>query len=176
MTLPKIYNFIKTWLNRLLDIGIVAVILGLVIILFINVFLRYVVSRPFYWSEEISLFGIIFFTFVGGAALVRKKKNITISILIDSLNNKVATIIRIVIEILTLFVIGFVFWQTLLLIPRMTPTVTPTMRITEGLYPIIAGAGYLFMLLFQVNNIIRTILGNNIHQRRKDSTDVKVPE
>ena len=74
MMLPKIYNFIKTWLNKLLDIGIVTVILGLVIILFVNVFLRYVVSKPLYWSEEISLFGIVFFTFIGGAALVRKKK------------------------------------------------------------------------------------------------------
>jgi TRAP-type C4-dicarboxylate transport system permease small subunit len=169
MTLPKIYNFFKTWLNRLLDIGIVTVILGLVIILFVNVFLRYVVSRPFYWSEEISLFGIIFITFIGGAALVRKRKNITISIIIDALNPRVATIIHVTIEFLTLFVIGFVFWQVLLLIPRMTPTVTPTMRITEGLYPIIAGTGYLFMLIFQVNNIIRTILGNNNNQK-------KVPE
>jgi TRAP-type C4-dicarboxylate transport system permease small subunit len=167
MTLPKINKYIITPLNQLLDIGIVVVILGLVIMLAINVFLRYVVSKPFYWSEEISLFGIVFITFIGGAALVRKKKNIRISILFEIFDNKVTDAIKVVIEFLTLFVIGFVFWQTVLLIPRMAPTVTPTMRISEGLYPIIAGVGYLFMLIFQVNNIISAILGSSNHQTKK---------
>ena len=152
------------------------VIIGLVIILFVNVLFRYVVSKPLYWSEEISLFGIVFITFIGGAALVRQKKNITISVLIDALDNRVANVIRVVVEFLSLFVIGFVFWQTILLIPRMMPTVTPTMRITEGLYPIIVGVGYLFMLVFQVNNIIRAILGNKNILEKKDNSDVKVPE
>lgn len=167
MPLPKIHDRIDTALNRLTrtsELGIVIVMVGLVLVLFANVLFRYVLSKPLFWSEEVSLFGIVFISYVGGAVLVRVKKNVTISVLVDALNKRVSAVIGVITESLTLFVVGFLFWQTILLIPRLTPTVTPTMRITEGLYPIIAGTGYLLMIFFQLNNTIRAILGSDGRQ------------
>ena len=157
MSRPRINDPVEAALNRIIDTGLVVVTIGLVVVLTMNVFMRYVLSKPLYWSEETSLFGIVFITFVGGAVLVRTRKNIAIPIIYEVLSERVTTVIDVVTEFVTLFVIGFVFYQTILLVPRMATSVTPTMRVTEALYPAIAGFGYLFMLYYQIRNIVGTI-------------------
>jgi TRAP-type C4-dicarboxylate transport system permease small subunit len=179
MSSPRARNRILSLLDRLgriAETAIVVVMLGLVIILFLNVLLRYIASKPLYWSEELSLFGIVFITYIGGAVLVKNRKNVTISILVDALNEKARAVIGVIIELLTLFVICILGWQTLLLIPRMAPTVTPTIRISEGLYPIIAGIGYLLMIFFQLNNAIRAVLGDDGNQKKTGMPAGRVPE
>ena len=157
MSRRRIKDPVEAVLNRIIDTSLVLLTIGLVVVLTMNVFMRYVLSKPLYWSEETSLFGIVFITFVGGAVLVRTKKNIAIPIIYEVLSKRLTTAIDVVTELLTLFVIGFVFYQTILLVPRMATSVTPTMRVTEALYPAIAGFGYLFMLYYQIRNIVGTI-------------------
>ena len=176
MSKAKIDDPVEAALNRIIDTGLVVVTIGLVVVLTMNVFFRYVLSKPLYWSEETSLFGIVFITFVGGAVLVRTKKNIAIPIIYEVLSERVTTVIDVVTEFLTLLVIGFVFYQTLRLVPRMAGSVTPTMRANEALYPAIAGFGYLFMLYYQVRNIVRALRRLRRPQERTNNARGKASE
>ena len=53
------------------------------ILLFVNVFLRYLFGRPFAWAEEISVLLIVWVVFLGAALVQKKDGHVAISYLFD---------------------------------------------------------------------------------------------
>jgi TRAP-type transport system small permease protein len=69
--------------RRLLEACVILSVSAMVIVLAVNVFLRYVVHRPFAWGEEISVLMVVWLVFTGAGLVHEKDEHVAISYLFD---------------------------------------------------------------------------------------------
>jgi len=151
-------NLLNKLIKTLLDWILTFVTVAVVIILFVGVVLRYIFNAPLYWSEEVSVIGLVVMVFLGGAILVRQGKNVTITIVHDLCGPKTARWMRITSEFLSLLIVTVMTWLSWKLIWRMAVSTTATLRISEGWFGVIAFVGFVLMLYYQIQNMV-TLLG-----------------
>ena len=144
---------LNTWLAKVLDWVIGAIMVAIVIVLFIGVILRYLFNAPLFWSEEVTVLGMIWMTFLGGAILVRDDKNVCITILCDMCPPRGAAWIRIVAEILVLGILAVMIWLSWQVTRRLAFSTTPALRISESWFGYALIAGFILMLFYQVQKV-----------------------
>lgn len=144
-----------------LDWAIGLIMMAIVVILFIGVIMRYVFNAPLFWSEELTVLGLIWMTFLAGAILVRDDKNVSITILTDICPPRVAKLFRIIAEVLVLFILGVMIWQSWQLTSRLSFSTTPALRICESWYGYALAVGFILMLYYQVQKLYRLIFGRS---------------
>lgn len=127
---------------------------AIVIVLFVGVILRYLFNAPLFWSEEVTVLGMIWMTFLGGAILVRDDKNVCITIMCDLCSRRGAHGIRIVAEILTLVMVGVMIWLSWQVTGRLSFSTTPALRISESWFGYALIAGFALMFFYQVQKVI----------------------
>lgn len=76
--------------------------LAVVIMLTINVILRFFFSSGISWSEEFIRYGIIWITFIGSAICFRRGIHVGIDLLMESLGEKNKKILSLIINILSI--------------------------------------------------------------------------
>jgi TRAP-type transport system small permease protein len=86
-----------------------AMLIIMTILIFADVFCRYLLGFSIYWADEVSLILMIWFTFIALAVGVRKKIHIAIDFILAALPDKVQTrIVARVVDIFTL-IFGVIF-------------------------------------------------------------------
>ena len=70
-------------ITRLLQGCVILSISAMVIVLSVNVFLRYVVHRPFAWGEEISVLMVVWLVFAGAGLVHEKDEHVAITYIFD---------------------------------------------------------------------------------------------
>ncbi|OLO03943.1 MULTISPECIES: TRAP transporter small permease [Salinicola] len=103
---------------------------GLFVVAIANVFMRYLFSSPLAWSEEILQLLMVWATFLGASALVRRNEHVLIGLLNDKLPpSLVRWNIRIFnVGIVMLCALAMLFWG-LELLPFSSFRSTPMLRI-----------------------------------------------
>jgi TRAP-type C4-dicarboxylate transport system permease small subunit len=149
-------------LNRLvgaaLEWTIGFIMAGIVIILFIGVILRYLFNAPLFWSEEVTVLGLIWMIFLSGAILVRQDKNVCITVICDLCKPHHSDRIRNLADLLVLFILvvmGYLSWQ---LKDRLAFSTTPALRISEDWFGWALVIGFLFMLYYQAQRVVAIFL------------------
>jgi TRAP-type C4-dicarboxylate transport system permease small subunit len=144
-------------LNRLIEVAlewtIGAIMAGIVIILFIGVILRYLFNAPLFWSEEVTVLGLIWLIFLCGAILVKQDKNVCITVICDLCKPQHSDRIRHLADLLVLFILsvmGYLGWQ---LKDRLAFSTTPALRISEEWFGWALLVGFLLMLYFQAQRV-----------------------
>ena len=51
------------------------------LLLFVNVLLRYLLLRPIFWAEEVTLYLMVWIVFIGGSIIVRTRGHIAVDVL-----------------------------------------------------------------------------------------------
>ena len=105
-------NLIKFVFDRMfaaLTWAAVAMLVIMTILIFSDVFCRYILGFSIFWADEVSLILMIWFTFIALAIGVRKKIHISIDFILSFLPDKVQTrIVARVVDVFT-FIFGVVF-------------------------------------------------------------------
>lgn len=86
-------KFIFMWLDRVMrldEVVATAAIFALFLVAISNIFMRYVFSAPLAWTEEILQLLLVWATFLGASALVRRKEHVFISFVTDKLPPRLA--------------------------------------------------------------------------------------
>ena len=86
-------------------------LIGMVLLIFLQVILRSVFGHALNWSEEAARYLMIWCTGFGISASVRIGGNIGIQAIVDALPNKIAYWVRLVCELLTLAIFGFLTYS-----------------------------------------------------------------
>lgn len=97
-TIERVSNFIESvqfWFCLL-------IILGLTLLIFLQVILRYVLNTPIIWSHEISSGLLIWLTFMGAAVLTKRKQHLRVDIVINYLPEKFKIVIEYIFQMLIL--------------------------------------------------------------------------
>lgn len=105
--LDKILGTIEDFLG-------VTFLAGMVILIFMQVVLRYCFNHALNWSEEGARYLMIWCTGFGISASVRVGANIGIQAIVDALPGKAGKAVRLLCEVLTLLIFAFLTWAAAL--------------------------------------------------------------
>lgn len=81
------------WLDRVMrldEVVATAAVFALFLVAISNIFMRYLFSAPLAWTEEILQLLLVWATFLGASALVRRKEHVFISFVTDKLPPRLA--------------------------------------------------------------------------------------
>jgi C4-dicarboxylate transporter DctQ subunit len=120
-------------------------------ILFINVILRYFFHSGFVWAEELTLYMIIWITFIGASVGVRRRAHLGVTALVDALPALPQRIVAMSAYLFSVAFTGFLFiygsLQTLAV--RATHQLSSAMEIpVYWIYMAIAVGGFLMTVRF----------------------------
>lgn len=106
-------NKILSFLGNL-DILVAAVVLAILVVLtFLGVIWRYILSAPFTWLEEVQMACMVWIVFAAGGAAFRTGNHVAIEMVVDLMPKKLQKIMEIVISVVVVVVIGYLFYQSL---------------------------------------------------------------
>jgi TRAP-type C4-dicarboxylate transport system permease small subunit len=130
------------------DVIAFAIFWVLAIVVFLQFFTRYVLNDSMAWTEEIARYLLIWVTFVGGAIAVRRGTHIGVEVLLHFLRPRYVTILRFVIDVITVGFVGLLCWQSLLITERMQ---IQTMMVADVSMSVVYGGVVLgcFLMLYR---------------------------
>ncbi len=97
-----------------LDILVAALVLAILVVLtFLGVIWRYVLSAPFTWLEEVQMACLVWIVFAAGGAAFRTGNHVAIEMIVDLMPKKMQKIMNIVISVVVVAVVGYLFYQSI---------------------------------------------------------------
>ena len=91
-------------INKIVGIALSLVLAMMSILIVVQVFTRYVVDITLTWSEEAARYLMVYVIFLGAALAMRKQQHIAIEFLVQTINEKMRNLLKLVILIIS---IGF---------------------------------------------------------------------
>jgi|tagenome__1003787_1003787.scaffolds.fasta_scaffold19656403_2 TRAP-type C4-dicarboxylate transport system permease small subunit len=88
-----------------------AIFWALAIIVFLQVFTRYVLNSSFAWTEEIARYLLISVTFIGGGIAVRKNSHIHVELLYLLLPKAAGRVLATLVDVLRIGFLIFLLWS-----------------------------------------------------------------
>lgn len=101
------------WANRLSEAAGLLCAVALVaatLIMLHSVITRYVFEQPTVWQTEVSIYLLIFVSFVGASYGLKHHAHVGVDLLVERLPLRAQLVVRIINALLSLVVIGFVGW------------------------------------------------------------------
>lgn len=123
------------WLATNFEEVVTALLLGVMIVsVGLSVFFRYVLQKPFSWTEEVVLLCMVWMVFLGASIATKHNEHIVIDFVIALVPRGVARIMEIATTIVVIGVLVVMVWQGIQLVQRtqfMTTTALgiPTMYV-----------------------------------------------
>lgn len=118
-------------------------LVGMLVLVISDPILRYLVGKPFYWSNEVSTFMMIEMCLISIGVGFAKGKHVRVTLIFNRLPGKVQDVLWIVASLITLFYSGLLMYAvTRLALSSLTfHALTPTAEIPFFPWQIIAGVG-----------------------------------
>jgi TRAP-type C4-dicarboxylate transport system permease small subunit len=142
----------KSFWERLIDGPMLAgrglaeiFVLGLIALIVVEVFGRYVLLRPTKIADEVAGYLLVGITFLGAAYTLRRGMHIKVDILVNRLSDKLRQRLALAMDTLGLFFIALLTWQSAKLViahiasnthastPLRTPMFIPELLVPVGL-------------------------------------------
>lgn len=106
--LLRIIETISSWSGWFSGIGVVI----MTVVISIDVFLRYVFGKPLLFADDISVYCMIFITFVGAALTLKMKRHIMVDMLYKMLPRRAQVRMDVVTTFVGCFIIWLLTWYT----------------------------------------------------------------
>jgi len=108
MTLQRLID----WGFRAVEALLAALLLGMVIMVFGNVVLRYAFNSNIVVSEELSRFFFVWLTFIGAVVAMHEGAHLGVDTLVSKLSRRGKLVCLVASEALTLLICAMLFWGT----------------------------------------------------------------
>lgn len=93
-------------LARIEEVVVASILVAMSGATFMNVLARYVLNSPIDWAEEFSRYAFIWLAFMAAVVATTHKRQITIDILVTSLPRRGQSICRVLVDLVTLILMG----------------------------------------------------------------------
>lgn len=159
----KIFKSINEGFSHALFLGSMVGGLGILVIICVNVFARYVFNAPFHWAEEISAVLLVVVSLFPAAELWKKGIHINFEIIPKIVSPRNWKKLQVVIAFLSMIYTGVLTWQAILAtyMVYVRDMKEPSLLGTPLWIPyscLVLGIGALFLaLLSSFGNGIRTL-------------------
>jgi TRAP-type C4-dicarboxylate transport system permease small subunit len=142
--LKKILDSVFVWVLRLAMVLLVA----MVVLVFLNVVLRYGFSSGIHWSEEISLVIVIWFTFIAMALGVKENLHINVAILPKKLPKAFFTALDCLRDFLIIIIGGIMIFYGWKLTLNGARSFLPATHIPNSINYLVLPVSGIFIILY----------------------------
>lgn len=145
--------------NRVIGWVLAALLLVMTVLIFWQVFARFIVGKPLFFSDEIARFAMIWLTFVGAGYAYRKGLLISVDIVLEFAGHVVSRIFRILIIIASALFAFILVKYGFELVGRVANQTAPSTRVSM-MWPYLAvPVGGIVILVNSVALLIDEVVG-----------------
>ncbi|MBW5800022.1 TRAP transporter small permease [Halomonas elongata] len=153
--------------NRLIGWVLAALLLLMTVLIFWQVFARFVVGSPLFFSDEIARFAMLWLTFLGTGYAYRKGMLISVDIALEYANKTLSSLLRIVIILSSLLFAFIMVKYGFDLVERVSRQTAPSTRISM-MWPYMAvPAGGVVIMVNSLGLLLDEALGTLPHTKQE---------
>mgnify|MGYP001046824526 CR=1 FL=1 len=152
-----IMDKISNIFDKCIQYIVVLLLAALVLIVNASVFYRYVLSNPVKWTEEISIYIIIYVVFLGSGMALKRGKHVGIRIILEKFPYSIKKIIEIVISFGIIFFLLVLIRESYLLSIFSKMQRSPAVNISYYWRYIIVSIGGINMVIQTVNILFKDL-------------------
>ena len=141
--------------NKLLDGMSVLCMVLILLLVVVQVGMRYLFNSPLTWSEELAVFVMIWLTFIGSLICMRDKEHIEVTILVDHLPRPLQRIVVAFSRLASVFFLLVVAYYGFELVMENMTVTSPANKISMGLVYTIIPLSSLGMVFYLVKAIAK---------------------
>lgn len=105
---------------------------AMTVVVFLQVFYRYVLTEPLHWSEELARYLFVWLSMFGASLAVQKRGHFGFDILFQAFSQRIRWYMRLSIHLLMEAVILVILVQGVTLVQKTMPQESPAMGISMG--------------------------------------------
>ncbi|MBN2859726.1 MAG: TRAP transporter small permease [Sphaerochaetaceae bacterium] len=154
---------ILQYLDKFSDYFLMTILGVMGVVLFAQVFFRYVLGAPLIWGEELARYLHVWIALMGIRFGLKYKAHLNISFVYDRMSARVQQIIDIVVDSFLILCILIYFPGAWNFFINQATILSPAMEINMGLVHAPVLLGFIGALIYMVNNLIRNIM--NLRQK-----------
>lgn len=139
---------------RLIALSLIAVMTASVLV---QVFFRYVLNRPISWTEEFSIFSMIWMAFLVAPIAYRSGANVSIEVLRDLFKGRAQSVLQLVLTVLVLAILVVLFRHSLIYMRRGFGSTASSLPITMGWIYISMPLGLGAMIVVGLELLLRAV-------------------
>lgn len=132
-------------------------IMSIVLVMGLAVFMRYVMSAPLQWVEELLITIFIWSLMLGAVSAMRTRSHVSIDVLVSCLPLPVQKYIQIFNHVVVIITLGLLGWFGLELTLGVMDKFTPILKIPYEVIDSAVFTGSLLMVLYAVGHLIRDL-------------------
>jgi TRAP-type C4-dicarboxylate transport system permease small subunit len=152
--LGKVYLGITDKMNKFISIILALFLIVMVLVIFSQVFARFILEDSITWSEELSRFLMIWGVFLGVAYASKKGQLIAVEVLPHYLPQKAKLVVHYIVQVLSIIFCGFFFVYGLMMTLEVTHQTSPALGISMAVPYSAIPIGMVLMFL----NIVATMI------------------
>jgi len=150
----KLLDSVFVWVLKLAMVLLVA----MVVLVFLNVVLRYGFSSGIHWSEEISLVIVIWFTFIAMALGVKESLHINVDILPKKLPKAFFTALDCIRDVLIVVIGGIMIFYGWKLTLNGARSFLPATHIPNSINYLVLPVAGIFIVLYAIIHLYEDII------------------
>ncbi|MDV6318150.1 TRAP transporter small permease [Chromohalobacter sp. HP20-39] len=116
--------------NRLIGWGLVILLLVMTVLICWQVFARFVIGDPLYFSEEIARFSMLWLTFLGAGYAFRKSRLISVDIVLEYAGPWLSRFMRVLVVLVSLVFAFILIKYGLDIVDRVSFQTAPSTRVS----------------------------------------------
>ncbi len=140
--------------NKAEDVMSVSIIILLCIVVFLQVFFRYVVNKPLAWSEELARFLSIYLVYIASSVVLRDDSHMSMDYVVQLLPIKARVFIDILGKVIISSFLILAIVKSLTLVRVAFTQLSPSLDIPMGIIYAALPISFFFMLFDFITRII----------------------
>jgi len=131
----------------------------IVIVIFAEVFRRFVISYSSIWAEEVARYAFVYVSWIGASAAIKERAHIRIDVILPLVSERTRAVIIIIGDLITLALAVIAFWWSLesMLVSVKYGSVTHGLRISLAWFLAAVPIGFAMMFVRLIQSIIRDV-------------------
>ncbi|TVP51256.1 MAG: TRAP transporter small permease [Halomonas sp.] len=147
--------------NRVVGWGLAFLLLTMTVLIFWQVFARFVVGKPLFFSDEIARFAMIWLTFIGAGYAYRRGALISVDILLEYAGARFACVLRVLVVLCSALFALIIVKYGFELVGRVANQTAPSTRISM-MWPYMAvPLGGIVILVNSIALLIDEVIGSD---------------
>lgn len=103
----------KTFFKYFEEFVCAAFLVTMIVLVIVNVFLRYLFNYSIFWAEEIATICFVWCVFVGASATYKHKMDMGVDVLVTRTPRQIEKSIRFVVNLVLLAINGYIFYMAI---------------------------------------------------------------
>ena len=155
------------WLDRLSRFSVIVFVATITVVMLAQVFFRYIINSSLQWSEEISVWALIWMVFVGSAVVMKDWAHINIPTFTNLISIKVRPYFLIFGKLATIVFLAAVIWFGFKVFNQNFHARSPSLNMSAKWAKLSIPVGGVLMIIFAINALLLDFInlrrGNDAH-------------